>query len=221
MTETAPVGPDDELAARLKTRWLRLCADLGSRRLERAGPLFDRLAVLYRTPPREYHTLAHVAECLSIFDEVGAEAEHAPELEFAIFLHDSVYDARAADNEAQSAAAAVQMLADLAAEADAARIESLILATRHDGSASASDERLIVDIDLSILGRDEPTYDAFAAAIRREYAFASDQAFTTGRSNFLRSMLARDQLFHHPSLRAKFEAQARRNLKRELERLAT
>lgn len=211
----------DVAVARLAARWLHLCADLDSRRLDRAGPLFDRLAALYRTPPREYHTLAHIADCLSIFDEVLPSAENPAELEFAIFLHDCVYDPRAVDNEEQSAAAAVQMLADLAAAADSARVESLILATRHDGRATTPDECLIVDIDLSVLGREEPAYDAYAAAIRREYAFVSDEAFAAGRSRFLRSMLGRDQLFNHPVLRAKFEARARRNLERELERLGT
>jgi predicted metal-dependent HD superfamily phosphohydrolase len=155
-----------------------------------------------------------------VLDEVSGVAEAPDLVEFALWLHDAVYVPGAADNEERSAARAEQFLATLHAAAHAATVRGLILATRHAARPARPDERLVADIDLAVLACPTVAYDAYAAAIRAEYAAVPDADFRAGRRGFLQALLARPALYHTPLLHARCEAAARRNLARELQQLA-
>jgi len=101
----------------------------------------------------------------------------------------------------------------------AARVRECIMVTRHSNPPGKGDTALVADIDLSILGAPAAEYDAYRAAIRREFAFATDEQFVLGRSAFLHRMLDKDRIFATPHFRAEMEDCARQNLTRELERL--
>ena len=51
----------------------------------------------------------------------------------------------------------------------AERIHSLIMATQHNGIVQDKDQKLIVDIDLTILGASPEIYDEFERNVRKEY----------------------------------------------------
>ena len=70
--------------------------------------------------------------------------------------------------------------------------------------------------DLAIFGADPATYKRYADAIRDEYAFVPDESFRSARAVFLRVMLDRPSVFLTPIARARFEFQARQNLREEL-----
>ena len=119
--------------------------------------------------------------------------EHHDALVLAILFHDAVYDATRKDNEAASARLARLHLTDLGvAPGMIARVEALILATRHGGEAAADDHdmALLVDLDLAILAATPERYAAYAAAIRREYAHVPEDQFRTGRAAVLTGFLA-------------------------------
>ncbi|MEO1128866.1 MAG: N-methyl-D-aspartate receptor NMDAR2C subunit [Planctomycetota bacterium] len=203
-------------------RWDALCARVGAFQSSHEADLtFEMLATMYTNPPRIYHDLAHIAWCLERFDEVQGLADHTDAVEFALWLHDCVFIAERPDNEARSADAA-GMIAGLlgCAPAFVQEVRGLILATRHDQTRSgASDAALVSDVDLSILGGTPEEYDAYRAAIRAEFDFASDDAFNQGRIAFLYRMLDRDHIYATPFFRSEREYAARRNLSAELDLL--
>ena len=49
------------------------------------------------------HTLQHISECLSHFEQVQDLLEDARAVELALWFHDAVYNPKASDNEACSA----------------------------------------------------------------------------------------------------------------------
>ncbi|MDQ2686612.1 MAG: hypothetical protein M3Y28_01965, partial [Armatimonadota bacterium] len=101
----------------------------------------------------------------------------------------------------------------------ASRVKQLILATKAhqalDGDAAC---RLLLDADLAILGAPETDYNAYAQAIRREYAWVPDVHYRQGRRRVLETFLQRPRLYLTPSFEP-LEEQARANLRHERERL--
>lgn len=199
-------------------RWRRLMASL---ELGPSEPTFEALAAAYAEPQRHYHNQTHIADCLALLDEVRSAAAQPAEVELALWFHDAVYNTRAFDNETRSADWAVTVLKEAGAEdAVAARVAGHIRATEHDADPPLGDAALVVDIDLSILGRPPAAFDAFDQAIRKEYAWVPGFLYRRTRRQILEGLLDRPVLYTTPALRARFEARARANLERALGRLA-
>jgi predicted metal-dependent HD superfamily phosphohydrolase len=97
----------------------------------------------------------------------------------------------------------------------------LVLATQHTrGATLTNDEALLVDIDLSILGRSEYVFHNYECQIWREYEkVVPREQFRIGRAKVLESFLSRPVIYNTEFFRAKYEEQARKNLTRSLERL--
>ena len=179
---------------------------------------FARLVAAHGEPRRHYHNATHVADCLERLDEFGGGPR--PQAELALWFHDAVHDPTASGNEGRSAAWATAFLADNGiGEATAAAIDALVRVTDHVREPVGADQRLVCDIDLSILGRAADEYDRYAAAIRAEYAHVPDDAYRLGRAAVLRRFLQRRPLYRVPTVRRRFEQPARTNLRRELDRL--
>jgi predicted metal-dependent HD superfamily phosphohydrolase len=176
----------------------------------------DALLARYSEPHRAYHTLQHLGECLALFDEVASLARHAAEIELALWFHDAIYDVPAVDNEARSADWAVSALRAAAAPATVAeRVHALVMATRHAASPTpGTDEELLVDIDLSILGATPERFAEYETQIRREYAHVPEAEFWQRRKGILRAFLDRPAIYGTQPLHARFEAAARNNLRR-------
>jgi len=171
-------------------------------------------------PHRRYHTLQHLAECLALFEVHRALAAHAGEVAVALWFHDAIYDTSRHDNEAASADWAARVLRDAgAAEVVVGHVEGLILATRHHRLPATSDEALLVDIDLAILGAGRARFDEYERQIRDEYGFVPEDVFRDKRAGILRDLLARRVLFSTAELRSCREATARENLARAIARL--
>jgi predicted metal-dependent HD superfamily phosphohydrolase len=189
-----------------------------------SAPGDDALATLlarWAEPHRKYHTAQHLRECLALFEQHAALAEHAGEVAIALWFHDAVYDTHRHDNEAASADWARQVLLDAGATNDVARrVHALVMATRHSEVPATPDARLLVDIDLAILGADAARFDEYERQIRAEYAFVPEARFREKRAEILRAFLARDAIFATPSFARRFEATARANLARALAQLA-
>ncbi len=193
-------------------------------------PLIDEalkseLAALYQAADRHYHGLAHIEAMLASAVEYR-HLLHDPEaVEAAIWFHDAIYDSRAKDNEAKSAALAESKLAGRVQPARLARILAMIDATAthqlppFEDKNAADDAALFLDMDLAILGAEPEVFDAYEKAVRREYGWVEEPMWRAGRAAVLKSFLARPHIFGTEPFRQRFEAQARTNLSRSLQAL--
>lgn len=194
-------------------RWARTWRMLGAPAdaLER-----DALLARYAEPHRHYHTQRHLDECFARLEAVRARAEHPGELELALWYHDAVYDPRASDNEARSAALAEQAMHRAGLAADARdRVRALIMATRHDHLPAPGDAALLVDTDLGILAAAPERFDEYEQEIRAEYAWVPGPIFRGKRRDVLRGFLARERIYMSGAFDAD-EAAARANIARSL-----
>lgn len=194
--------------SRLASSWERAWRELG---LSPAPGLRERVLEAYSEPQRHYHAVQHLEECLSHFDEVHDLAHHPGEVAIALWFHDAIYDPQRKDNEAQSAAWALEALT----EADATvreRVRDLILATRHDAIPADADQRLLVDIDLAILGAAPARFAEYDAQIRAEYRWVPRLVYGLKRKAVLKGFLRREPIFATDWFRSRYETQARANL---------
>jgi predicted metal-dependent HD superfamily phosphohydrolase len=179
--------------------------------------LFEALCARYAEPHRRYHTLQHLAECLAHFERERALARHPGEVAIALWFHDAIYDTQRHDNEAASAAWARRALCEAGARDEVAdRVHALVMATRHSETPATADERLLVDIDLAILGADAARFAEYERQIRDEYAFVPEPVFRAKRREVLRGFDARRPIYATPALRERLEAAAHANLGRSL-----
>jgi len=185
-----------------------------------AQNLKERLIAAYREPARVYHTLEHLEECLVLFDRVESQAHHPEEVELALWFHDAVYQPTSQNNEAESARWAETALTEAGVHPGAReRIAHLILLTRHRDLPQDDDGKLMIDIDLAILGSNPERFADYERQIRQEYRWVPEAEFRLVRSKILKAFLDRQPLFHNAWLRKVFEDQARINLAESIKRL--
>ncbi|MEE8468712.1 MAG: N-methyl-D-aspartate receptor NMDAR2C subunit [Planctomycetota bacterium] len=171
------------------------------------------LEAAYSEDHRAYHTAEHIQTCLAELDRSHSLCERPDEVELALWYHDAVYKTRASDNEEQSALWAVRVLTEVGAPVGTAeRVAALIRATTHDGAPSTQDAKVLVDIDLSILGAPEALFGEYETQIRLEYRWVPMLLYRSSRARILRSFLARDSIYSTPAYRDRLEEQARANL---------
>lgn len=184
-----------------------------------SGAVRDELIARYREPHRRYHTMTHVEDCLTqVAASTDMEDDQRALMHAAIWFHDAIYDPTRNDNEAESAKLAAERLTAEGAPQDFVdEVVRLILLTA--GHSVQVDDALgarLVSIDLSILGAEPDRYDAYAAAIRHEYAHVPEPLYMAGRTAIMGRFLESPRLFADPVWANRFEAQARANLTREI-----
>ena len=200
-------------------RFATLARRLGATR--DARPAGDALLAAYADASRAYHGTGHLDDCLARLDETAAAAPLRDRVEAALWFHDAIYDTHADDNEERSALLAQRVLKDLGVAAPVSEeVARLVRLSDHRTPPSDDAGRLFCDIDLSILGRSAEEFDAYAAAIRTEYRWVPETAYRQRRAEVLLALLARRPLFGTELLRGRYEAAARDNLRRALERLS-
>ena len=205
-------------ASNLRNAWSAIWRRLGAK--GDAGSVYEELLLAYSEPLRAYHTLAHVEHCLTELADVSAAATNLDAIEFAIWLHDAVYDTKAKDNEERSAALARNVLRSATlSDSFGDLVAGLILATKHAAPPAALSEQILVDIDLSILGQSHGTFDEYERQIRSEYSWVPAEAFANGRSAILSSFLARPRIYSTEFFYGKYEKTARENLTRSIAQL--
>ncbi len=203
-------------------RWHRLVNDLG---VDAAAADTELAALVsaYTDPARHYHDIRHIAALLALSQRHRAALADPAAIDLAILYHDAVYDPSRHHNEAASAALARERLMALGAPARLVdNVASWIEATDHAANAArrppGADRDLdhLLDFDLSILAAAPADYDAYAAAIRREYGHYSDASYREGRAAVLRRLLSLPALYRVPELASAWTSRARSNLAREL-----
>lgn len=200
-----------------RERWNRLLRALG---VADESECFDALVAAYSEKHRHYHTTKHIDHCLRELDLAASLAREPAEVELALWFHDAIYDPHSNKNEERSADWACELLTRHHASADrVGRVRDHIMATRHEAVANDADSRLVVDIDLSILGVDEAAYAEFEVDVRKEYRWVPSLLFRRKRAEILESFLARPQIYTTQLFRDRYEVTARRNLSQAIERL--
>jgi predicted metal-dependent HD superfamily phosphohydrolase len=188
-------------------------------------PVHVELVSVYMAPDRHYHDLRHIEALLGRAETCAGAITDRDAVEAAIWFHDAIYDTRRGDNEERSAALAMARLADTTDEGRIARVAAMIRATAGHAmpdfadAAAGRDCALFLDMDLAILGSPAAEFDAYEAAVRREYDWVSEPQWQHGRRAVLAQFLARPAIYATARFRASHEAAARRNLARAIARL--
>jgi predicted metal-dependent HD superfamily phosphohydrolase len=180
--------------------------------------ILSELETAYAEPQRAYHTATHIADVLGWYDEVAYALgwEHEAEVYVAILFHDAVYVPGARDNEAQSAAWARRARIPV----DAARVTTLIELTARHATLTACDvdrdAALFLDCDMAILGARPDIFDAYDAAIAREYSAIPADSYEAGRRTFLERLATAPRIFLSDWFHARLDVAARANIARAL-----
>ena len=192
----------------------RVCSDALFRRAEEA----------YASPGRRYHTFQHIRACLELARQY--DCAHPQRVMLALLLHDAVYVPGRRDNEELSARFAEELLqSEARIEADdiAAIARMIRLTAEHGGNGErlSADEKLMLDIDMSVLGGPWQEYLAYCGGVFSEFCptVVGETKFRIGRTAFLKMLLKRDAIFLSPALRSVFEQRARDNIQRELDEI--
>jgi predicted metal-dependent HD superfamily phosphohydrolase len=206
---------DDALRERFARLWRRLGA-AGD-----GGPAFDLILQRWQEPHRRYHGLDHLRDCLTRLDEAPAAPRERDLAEAALWYHDLVYQPGASDNEVRSAGLARTALIEGGASEDTAdEVARLVRLTDHAAPPGDPLAALVCDVDLSILGRQTEEFAEYEQRIREDYRQIPEPLYRAGRARVLARLLARDPLFRTEHFRDRYEATARRNLRRSLDALA-
>ena len=206
----------ENLAIHLRNDWLDLCQRLGAKNAE---VVWGWLEAAYSESHRYYHTLNHIEHCL---DELcSLERKYPPEVELAIWFHDIVYDTLSSDNEDKSAEIATNAVSLMQLPNGFVPImRAMVLESKHSDHRYCTEEtNIFIDIDLSILGQTPEVFAEYEQQIRQEYAWVPYIDYCTARINVLKKFLARPTIYKSMEMRAKFEQQARDNIKNSIDTL--
>jgi predicted metal-dependent HD superfamily phosphohydrolase len=119
----------------------------------------------------------------------------------------------------QAKNAPLRYIGKLIEDESLARVISLIMATKHVEPPRNNDERLIADIDLTILGRPTGEYQEYEDGVRQEYGWVQEERFRAGRAEVLARFLAREHIYYTDHFREKYEENARANLSNSISTL--
>lgn len=194
--------------------WCRLGAPGGADRV------FDQLLAAYRESHRHYHGAEHLRDCLAQLDTAPADGSDRDLVEAALWFHDVEYDPRAADNESRSAALAERELVEAGVpEWRAREVGRLVRITDHVRPPVDPAATLVCDVDLSILGRSAAEFAEYERRIRAEYDWVPEPQYRKHRAALLTRLVARTPLYGTEHFGQRYEAAARRNLRRSLDAL--
>jgi len=208
----------------MENRWKALTEKL-SIDPELTGQQFQHFLTAYGADERHYHDLEHIKHVLNDCERLMSclkspfKAYERSALEFAIWFHDVVYDTHRKDNEEQSAVKAIHFLEEAQTDRTLiARVAELIRCTaKHTAEKDDILAQVLLDADLSILSAERSDYKAYAEAIRKEYHWVPEEAYTQGRIQVLQSFLEREKIYFLKI--SDLEEKARVNLSWELQAL--
>lgn len=172
----------------------------------------------YSSKSRHYHNLAHLKNMLNELENVKNQIQNLDTLLFAIYYHDIIYKSTKTDNEHQSALLFEKRISKTTFH-NINKCKAQIEATKEHKPSTDPDTNLLLDLDLSILGKDPKEYQTYSANIRKEYKIYPNFMYRKGRTKALNSILQQDTIFKTDTFITKYETQARENLKAELELL--
>ena len=176
--------------------------------------LYNDVIASYNETHRHYHTQQHLTECLDNFAELRHLAKKPAEIELALWFHDAIYNPLRHDNEQLSAEWARSSVINAGLDKTIAEhIYGLVMATQHHERAADTDTKILIDVDLAILGAKPERFNEYEQQIRQEYLFVPEATFRMKRAEILQRFLGQTTIFNTPLFIKRYEQQARLNLK--------
>ncbi|MBQ0734919.1 hypothetical protein J9332_11390 [Aquimarina celericrescens] len=183
--------------------------------------LWKEIENKYNKKNRYYHNLKHLEYLYQRLINVKDQITDWDMVLFALFYHDYVYNVLKKDNEQQSAVKAEAILRALGIENDRVELcKEIILATKSHTISKNEDINFFTDADLSILGSDWENYKVYFKNVRKEYKYYPAFMYSKGRIKVLEHFLNMPKIFKTEHFYQKFEAQAKKNMKREIDFLS-
>lgn len=179
--------------------------------------LFE-LTEKYNEPHRHYHNLTHIAHMFQTAKRWGVTLSKTQQL--AIWYHDAVYDPMAQDNEEKS----VELYEKWIALEPKESVSKIILDTKTHKPTS-EESKLVLDLDMAILGEKPIEYRRYAKQIAKEFSFARDMngvdMYSLGRIKFLHEAIqdAKENKLYFTSEGQALNANAIRNMEWEINKL--
>jgi len=201
----------------LQSDWEALMAKIGFS--QNIGTNTD-LKSRYSETHRKYHNVSHIKSVLFELAAAKHIAEDYEAIELSLWFHDAIYNSFSKTNEKDSANLAVSFVSDNGGSKELQQtVFSLVMATEHNFVPQINDQKLIVDIDLSILGSAETRYMKFEDAIRKEYKYVPWFLFKKKRIKLLQYFLSRESIYSTEYYIDSLEKQARRNIESAIDNL--
>ena len=208
-------------------------AELRAQLTAQVAELGESLLQAWEQPHRAYHHSGHLSQMLSDLDRLYTHRTQGSTplaLILAAWFHDAVYEGAPGEDERRSeqlASASLEPLvtAGLLTDQELQMVSLLVRATAtHELPESAdlpqgyepADLQLFLDADMAILAADSVRYRRYLRGVRSEYSHFDDEAFRTGRTTFLRSILGRERIFLSEEALRLWEEPAQANLRAEL-----
>ena len=181
---------------------------------------YHALIKAYSEKHRKYHNVSHLDSVFTWLDSVDHLTVNKGPIELALWFHDAIYKPFSSSNESDSADWARKFLDENnISQQTQELVYQLVMATSHSSIPKSDDEKLIVDIDLSILGQPEDRYEAFSTAVRSEYRLVPSSIYARNRRSVLVASLNRERIYSSEFFYKTLEKQASKNLQSELNRL--
>ena len=222
-----------EAAFTPRLKRLEVPAELRAQLTAQVAELGESLLQAWEQPHRAYHHSGHLSQMLADLDRLYAHrAQGATPLALvlAAWFHDAVYEGAPGEDERRSEQLAVTSLNPLVTMGllsghELQMVCLLVRATAtHELPESAelpagyavTDIELFLDADMAILAADSARYRRYLRGVRSEYSHFDDEAFRTGRTTFLRSVLGRERIFLSKQALTLWAEPAQANLRAEL-----
>jgi len=186
--------------------------------------IFQKIISAYSESHRHYHVLDHLEDLFDLLEKYAphfTSRQRADAIAF-FFWHDYMYLTHSLEvigkNEIESAKRLSSDFNILGLNRDCTYLEKLIIASKtHDLENGDVFGALLLDMDMSILGRDQITYDSYRGKIRKEFQGFPDAVFYTSRRDlFLVPTLLKQRIFITDTFERDFGFSAMENIKREV-----
>lgn len=172
----------------------------------------------YSSKTRHYHNLEHLENMITELKNVESQVKNLDTLLFAIYYHDIIYKPTKSNNEHQSALLFKKRISETSF-ANLRECLAQIEATKEHKLATDNDTNILLDLDLSILGKSPKEYKKYCENIRKEYQIYPDFMYRKGRIKVLKSILELDSIYKTDFFKQEYENQAKENLRFELNQL--
>jgi len=207
----------------LQQEWLNLLSNFQVE-AHLTQELWEELQNYYSEKHRAYHNPHHLYDIFIKLEKQKEQINDLPAIQFAIWYHDIIYQPLSKQNEEKSAMLCAKRLDEMGFESSfKEKVFKLICSTkRHDleaweSKADQTDNAILLDLDLSILGTDQKSYQSYIQQIRQEYKIVPTFLYQRGRKKVLRHFLEQDRIFKTALFFEQYEQVARENIAMELE----
>jgi pantetheine-phosphate adenylyltransferase/dephospho-CoA kinase len=183
---------------------------------------YAKIVQTYSTNNRYYHDICHIVSMVNEWESCKHMMKNPDAVLFSIYFHDYVMKRSSKVDEERSAnhayAVAKQLLLS---EEFAKEVHANIMVTKHNIEPLTEDQKLMIDLDLSIFGKPWEVFNAYDTNIWNEWQHVGEAKFKEGRKKVLEGFYqkAKDgKLYQTDFFREKYQKQALENLERAIKK---